>query len=299
MFVSYPKIYRLGREENDGLLDNEIVVQEKVDGANTSIWLEDGVIKMGSRTRLLGDESFNGFCEYVREHEGIVKLLADFPQMRLFGEWLVRHTISYKETAYKKFYIFDILFDGNTWADQEKVQQIALDYGIDYPQVFMRGKLTEEEIKAFVGKTNLGDKGEGVVIKCVTFVNKFGDHSYAKIVTEKFKENNALIFGGNNKHSDTYQEMRVVNKYCTLSRVEKIIHKIQPEIDRRISIEHTPRIANSCYHDMLTEEIWEIQNSVAKVDFKVLKRLCTKKFIQIFHDLLNDNLSVADKGVAI
>jgi hypothetical protein len=255
MFVHYPKIYRLGKEENEGLLDHEVVVQEKIDGANTSIWLEDGVLKMGSRTRILGEESFNGFCEYVRSNEPIMKLLADHPEIRA----------------------------------------IAGMYDIPTPQIFIRGKFTEDQIKEYVGKTNLGDKGEGVVIKCVGFVNKFGDHSYAKIVSEKFKENNALVFGGNNKFSDVYNEMRVVNKYCTLSRVQKIMNKIQPEVNKRLDFEHTPRIANTCYHDMLTEEIWEIQSVVAKVDFKILKRLCTKKFIQIYHDILNDDLSVADQ----
>lgn len=291
MFVSYPKIHRLGKEETEGILDFEVVVQEKVDGANASIWLEDGEVCTGSRRRKLENESFNGFCDHASKHEGITKLLTDFPEYRLFGEWLVRHTIHYKETAYKKFYLFDILV-GDTWLDQREVQAIAEKYGVPYPQVFTRGKVTEDQIKEFVGKTDLG---EGVVIKCVDFVNKFGDHSYAKIVTEKFKENNALVFGGNNKHSDTYQEMRVVNKYCTLARVMKIMNKVQPEVEKRLDFEHTPRIANSCYHDMLTEEIWEIQKVVSKVDFKVLKRLCTKKFIQIYHDVLNENISVADQ----
>lgn len=293
-FLSYPKIHRLGKEENDGILDNEVVIQEKIDGANTSVWIDEGVIKMGSRTRLLGEESFNGFCEYINANQGIKNLLTDFPEYRLFGEWLVRHTISYNELAYKKFYLFDILAD-DKWFDQKKVQDIAEIYGIAYPQVFFRGVTNQESIKEFVGKSNIGDHGEGVVIKCAGFVNKFGDHCYAKVVTEKFKENNALVFGGNNKHSESYQEMRVVNKYCTLSRVQKIMNKLQPEINKRLDFEHTPRVAGTCYHDMLTEEIWEMQKVVTKVDFKVLQRLCYKKFIQIYHDILNENISVADQ----
>lgn len=296
MFVSYPKIHRLGKEETDGLLDLEVILQEKIDGANTSIWVDDGVIKRGSRRRDLGDEGFNGFKEYVDNHEGIKKFLFEHPDLRLFGEWLVRHTISYNELAYKQFYLFDIQTDNGQLLDQVDVKDFADYYGIKYPQVFGRGIFTEEQIKDFVGKTNLGDKGEGVVIKSINFINKFGDHSYAKVVSEKFKENNALVFGGNNKHSETYNEMRVVNKFCTLARVKKIMHKIQPLIEKRLDFEHTPRVANSCYHDMLVEEIWDIQKSVSKIDFKVLKRLCSKKFIQIYHDVLNNNLSVADKG---
>ena len=106
----YGKIHRLGKEETDGILEGSCSIQEKVDGANTSIWLEDGVLKMGSRTRVLGEEEFNGFVPYVKAHAGINLYLQNYPNDRLFGEWLVRHTIAYKETAYKKFYLFDIFF---------------------------------------------------------------------------------------------------------------------------------------------------------------------------------------------
>ena len=147
----------------------------------------------------------------------------------------------------------------------------------------------------FVGQSNLGKDGEGVVIKNPTFINQFGDYSYAKVVTQRFKETNAITFGGNNKHSETYWEMFIVNKYATLARVKKIMNKIQPTIDKRLDFEHTSRVAGTCYHDMLTEEIWDIAKKAAVVNFRQLKRLASKKFIQIYHDVLREDVSVADK----
>ena len=239
-FKAYPKIHRLGKEETDGLLEfGEVTVQEKIDGANTSIWLDEGVLKGGSRSRELGDESFNGFVEYINNHSGIMNLLTDNPTYRLYGEWLVRHTIAYKETSYKQFYLFDIWTEEGGFMPQDMVQMIAEGNGINYPQVFFTGSITAEAIQEFVGKTNLGELGEGVVIKNPSFINKFGDCVYAKVVTEKFKEDNALTFGGNNKHSDSYWEMYIINKYATLARVQKIMNKIQPEYDRRLDKEQT------------------------------------------------------------
>ena len=295
MFVAYPKIHRLGVEENEGILDNEVFVQEKVDGANTSIWFEDGVLKMGSRTRELED-GFNGFCEYVRQHEGIRKFFERYPKTRMYGEWLVRHTIAYNKTAYRQFYLFDVQTpSGEYWTTRE-VELVAESFGIRYPTIFAYGKLTEEEIREHVGKTAIGDKGEGVVIKRAGFVNKFGNHCYAKIVTQAFNEDNALVFGGNNKHSETYWEMFVVNKYCTLPRVQKVMNKLQPIIEERLDFKHTTRIAGTCYHDMITEECWEIASKVPILDYRQLKKLASKKFIQIYHDLLNGTVSVADTG---
>lgn len=292
-FLGYPKIHRLGKEETEGILEfGEVTIQEKIDGANTSIWKDGRTMKAGSRTRTLGKESFNGFMEYIKAHKGIKRLLKEHPDFRLFGEWLVRHTVSYKETAYRQWYMFDILVK-DKWFTQDEVKKIANEYGINTPQVFYVGKADEAKIKEYVGLTDLGEKGEGVVIKNPEFVNQFGDFCYAKVVTEKFKEDNALTFGGNNKHSESYWEMYVVNKYCTLARVQKIMNKIQPEINEKLDKQHTPRVAGSCYHDMMTEEIWEIQDKVLELNFKKLKGLAQRKFIKIYHDILDDHLSVA------
>ena len=108
MHIKYPKIRRLGDEDNDGILMGKVYVQEKIDGANAQIWIEDGEIKCGSRTQEL-TQGFNGFVDYAKSHEGIRKCLEANPNHRLFGEWLVRHTIAYNETVYKKFYLFDVM----------------------------------------------------------------------------------------------------------------------------------------------------------------------------------------------
>jgi hypothetical protein len=295
-YKKYPKIHRLGKEETDGILDNELTIQEKVDGANCSIFWLDGKVRCGTRTRMLPeDESFNGFQEFVKANPKITNLLAARNELILYGEWLVKHTITYPDEAYRKVYLFDI-YNTTTdeWLDQPGVKMVAEELGLEYPHIFANGRLTEEQIKEFVGTSAIAPSGEGVVIKAEGFLNKFGDHVYAKLVHEKFKESNAIVFGGNNKHSETYWEMYVVNKYCTTGRVQKIMQKMQPQVDRRMDMEHTSMVAGSCYHDMITEEIWEIVKKVPALNFKKLQGLCMKKFIQIYHDILNNTLSVAD-----
>lgn len=295
-YKAYPKIHRLGKEETDGILDHEFVVQEKVDGANISIFEHEGKVRCGTRTRMLPeDESFNGFQEAVQANLQLAMFFSRVPGLILYGEWLVKHTITYNEEAYKKIYLFDIF---NTikgeFLPQNTVEEWARMLGLEYPHVFTTGKLTEEQIQEYVGKSMIAPAGEGVVLKAPEFVNKFGDKVYAKVVHQKFKEANAIVFGGNNKHSETYWEMYVVNKYCTTARVRKIMQKLQSETERRLDMEHTPRIAGTCYHDMITEEIWEIIKKVPKLDFKKLQGLCYRKFIQIYHDILNNTLSIAD-----
>jgi len=293
-FRKYPKILRLGVEETDGILMGKVYIQEKIDGANTQIWKkEDGTMGMGSRGREVTKEEFNGFVPYIYAHEGVFKLLEKHPEYHLYGEWLVRHSISYKETSYRKWYMFDI-FTPEGRMNIEEVYKIAEEYKIEIPQLFATiedPKLAE--IMEFVGKTNLGESGEGVVLKNFDFINVFGDQQYAKIVTEKFKEENAITFGGNNKHSDSYWEMFVCNKWMTLERVRKIMQKLQPTINKKLSIEDTARVINTAWYDLWQEESWNIQKKVPKLDFKKLSRLCCRKAAKIYKDILADDLSVA------
>jgi len=296
-YRKYHKIHRLGKEETDGILDHELIVQEKVDGANVSIFMLEGAVRCGTRTRMLPeDESFNGFQEAVKANGKITEFLQENPAVILYGEWLVKHTITYNEEAYKKIYLFDIYSTTkDEFLEQATVEHSAKKMGLEYPHIFATGKLTEEQIKEYVGKSTIAPAGEGVVLKAENFVNKYGDHVYAKVVHQKFKESNAIVFGGNNKHSETYWEMYVVNKYCTTARVRKIMQKLQAETDHRLDMKETPQVGGSCYHDLITEEAWEIVKKVPALDFKKLQGLCMRKFIQIYHDILNNSLSIADE----
>ena len=289
-------------------------VEEKIDGANAQIWMSEGKICCGSRNNTLctdvlnppeGTNYFDGFVNWCAEKEELKELFKQNPNMRLYGEWLVKHTIHYNELAYKQFYLFDITtidkkerteFEHEEFLSRDEMWTVSKEFNITTPNYHgMFKNPTLDRLMEFVGQSVLGEQGEGITIKNLEFRDKFGNQTYAKIVTEKFKENNGITFGGNNKHSDTYWEMYIANKYITLARVEKVMKKLQPLIDKRLDLEHIPRVANTVYHDMITEEIWEISKKAQAVDFKVLSRVCTKKCIQIYKDILLGTISVADK----
>lgn len=304
-FKPYNKIHALHKEECEGILEGTCYIQEKVDGANASIWLgDDGEIHYGSRSRdlFLANDNFNGFGDWVRSHPRLKELFNDYPHLRLNGEWLVRHTIGYRETSYKKFYLFDIeQGDGIICMTiaLEDMYKIANDY--DIPTVFLHGKFetpTLDLVKSFAGSSVLGEKGEGVVVKNLSFRNKFGDINFGKYVTQEFKEDNGVTFGGNNKFSETYEEMYFVNKLVNLARVEKTTHKLE-SMEGKLSEVHIPRIMGMVFHDVMTEEANDIANHLAKngadFNFKKFRELCNKKSKSIFMELLTGDVSVANK----
>ena len=69
--------------------------------------------------------------------------------------------------------------------------------------------------------------------------------------------------------------------------MKKITEKLQPEINEKLDMKHIPRICDTAYHDMLTEEIWEASKKIESINFKVLKNLAHKKAKIIYVDILN------------
>lgn len=296
MFKKYPKIYRLGKEEVEGILIGVCSVSEKIDGANVSIWVEEGEIICGSRNQPING-GFNGFTTYVKENKAIQSYLKDNPTHRLYGEWLVRHTIKYNEKSYRKFYLFDITLvsdkEDEDFRPIVEVESVAKEYGFIMPTSF--GVFTDPsfaDLKKLVGKTELGEKGEGIVIRNESFVSKYGNRMHGKLVSEDFKEDNSVAFKNNNKSADAYWEMYVAHKYITHVRVKKTMDKLYPLIEKKLDFEHTSRISSTVYNDMLVEEIWSIQKKVEHINFRKLKSICNKKAALIYKELLTKQTHV-------
>lgn len=297
-FKPYPKVLALHKEECTGILNGTCYIQEKVDGANASIWLgDDGEIRCGSRTQDVTNQGFRGLVDWARSHEGIKKLLSINPNLRLYGEWCVRHSIAYDNLSYQKFYLFEAESDDKK-IDIEEMYIIAKEY--DIPTVHLFAKIenpTLEQIQEFAGKSVLGSVGEGVVIKNFDFINAFGDHINAKYVTQEFREKNAIVFGGNNRHSETYTETHFMNEFVTVPRVQKCIHKMESMNDEKPDMKHLPQIMGMVYHDIIKEEAWEISkkctSSNTKFDFKAFQRLCYAKAKQIYIEIITNDISVA------
>ena len=91
------------------------------------------------------------------------------------------------------------------------------------------------------------------------------------MVCENFQESSKVGLVDNDNES------YIVSKYMTVGRVLKIMNKLQPEINEQLDMCHIPRICNSAYHDMITEEIWEITKKVDVINFKVLAKLAFLK----------------------
>lgn len=230
-------IHRLKVKYADGFKKSDnIVIQEKIDGANASFQYDTELdeIKAFSRNSPLSlSNNLRGFWEWTQKLNK--ELFKQYPNLRVFGEWLVSHTIPYPQDKYYNFYCFD-LYNTETeqYLSQDEVEQFCTDNSLNYTPVFYKGEfISWEHIKTFVGKTALGgEQGEGVVVKNMSRLNDTNLRLpfYTKIVSDEFAETKNL-----SKMKDTAElesrakEQELVKTIVTEARVRKLVHKLVDE----------------------------------------------------------------------
>lgn len=174
-----------------------IVIQEKLDGANSSICYDaetGSLVAFSRRNELNQNNTLQGFYDFVQTLDASIVSAALTSRYILFGEWAVKHTIRYPEDKMKQFYVFDV-YDTETeqYMPWDFTKQIAEFIGLKTVPLFYDGPfISWEHIYSFVGKTEMGGEptGEGVVIKSQDRLdNKFsGTPEYVKIVAKEFSE---------------------------------------------------------------------------------------------------------------
>ena len=214
----YDSIPRYGKQGTRDILGTEVVVMEKLDGANASFGIIDGELKMFSRNQELNEyNTLRGFYDWVRHNVDPRKL---FVSTIYFGEWLVPHTVQYKKEVQNEFYLFDIYdVKTDTYLDWNITVQVAKHLGLRTPEVFFRGELhSMTDVDKYLGQSELTDipnAGEGIVVK------DYEGQQFVKIVSDKFKETKSI----KQPSLDRTDIGTLIDSVLTPQRVEKLIHK--------------------------------------------------------------------------
>ena len=230
---------------------DEIVVQEKIDGANASFTYDPAtnkVVAFSRKNELNESNNLRGFYEYTQrlDVEGVAQMTENGRYV-IFGEWLVPHTVKYPEHEYKHFWMFDV-WDTQTenWLDYDhtRAMHVGLELvaqkthePLNFVPVFYDGPfISWEHLHEMVGKSAVGAEpcGEGIVIKNQTtmFEKEWRLPTYIKIVAEKFSE----VHTGHAKKlvdpavlAAREAERQMVATVVTERRVSKILEKMIDE----------------------------------------------------------------------
>jgi len=283
MFVKYQHLERFGTAETEGIEFGECYVFPKIDGTNASVWYENEQIKAGSRNRELSLEKDNaGFFEWVIQNKAIQEFLQEHSDLRLFGEWLVPHSLkTYRDDAWRRFYVFDVM-RGDDYLHFEEYKPLLDIYGIDYiPALFVAKNANYEqfvktlESNVFLIKDGQG-AGEGVVIKNYSYKNRFGRQTWAKIVTSEFKEKHIKEMGAMPIKGQRMIEEEIVDKYVTTALCEKELAKLEQE---GFTSNMIPRLLNTIFYNLVKEDCWNFvkEHKNPTINFRTLNHLCITK----------------------
>ena len=279
----YQHIERLGHADVAGLLDGEVIVQTKLDGASLSVALdpEKGLVIASRNTTVsVGGEpatGFRGAVEYILAHEGIRRFLNEHGGI-LRGEWLVKHTVQYDLQFYGRFYVFD--WERPTFGDAYVHPYVYIsllpNYGIDY--IGTRAVLdhpTLADIQALLpGPDEYGaEQKEGLVVKRYDFVNQWGHTVWGKLVMERPPKAPRAV-------ADLESGFVA---FATDHLVLKTIHAVAELHNEPPTVRHLGEVIGRVWYDLLREEL---------PDFVVKRRL--KQF-----DFTAARAAVADSTRAI
>ena len=283
-FRKYQHIERFGTTEVQNIELGECYIFPKIDGTNASVWLNKG-IHAGSRNRQLSIDNDNaGFCKWVNEQSNLLAYLQENPTHRLFGEWLVPHTLkTYRELAWKNLYIFDVVLDvddKHNYLHYNEYKPLLEKHNINYiPPIAVINNgsyeqfVSQLEKNVFLIEDGKG-VGEGIVIKNYHFFNKYGRQTWAKIVTSEFKERRGGIMGVPKIDGKKMVEEEIAKMYVSTALCEKVKAKI--ELDNgSFSSKEIPRLLNTVYYDVVKEESWNFVKKFNNptINYRTLQQL--------------------------
>lgn len=286
MFEKYQHVERFGHRTVEGIENGTCHVFPKIDGTNASVWWEHGRVWTGSRKRELSLDSDNhGFCKAIGSDLLVRNMLEMKPHLRLFGEWLVPHSLkTYREDAWRKFYVFDVM-DREGYLTYEEYQPILERYGVNYIPCIRIVENGTEDIFRKIAETNdylmqPGEIGEGVVVKNYDYKNCFGHTTWAKIVRSEFKEKHIKAMGPPVMLAAQETERKIANRWVTQTLVDKERAKIDTDPIQ-------PRLLSTIYHCILTEEIVDIIKKLKNptIDFRALQGCVNAKVKELASDL--------------
>lgn len=292
--VNYPKVEGWAKLRSDILLADNVVVTEKLDGANMRVMVTaEGDVTYGSRGVVLNTEDdiqhfFKGlpivWWEKRAELRSRISDLArslGAPYVIVFGEiigWRIQKRIKYlPNDSDVDFYAFDI-YAGGKFLPYSDFLRACDTVGLQHVPVLYTGspqtpefisiveRALNGELLSVVAKERRGDEtvAEGIVVRTEPLLrSSLGAWCITKIKSPNFSE------GGEKEFTVTDKQgagalLAFITQYVNLPRLENVIARLRAD---GIIDEPTPadlkHIAPAFWNDLLDECADEIQQLVS------------------------------------
>ncbi|EIJ43248.1 ATP-dependent DNA ligase [Beggiatoa alba B18LD] len=153
------------------LLNSEVIIEEKIDGANLGISVDaQGNLQIQNRGQYL-KEPFSGQFRKLKQwlaqhHYDLVNTLTH--NLILFGEWCAACHSVYYEQLPDWFLVFDVYdyYTHQFWSTTRR-NELVKTLNLNHVSCLFKGKITEQELKKLLDKQSCYSyhKREGLIIR--------------------------------------------------------------------------------------------------------------------------------------
>lgn len=275
MVPPYQKVFSLGTDFIGSILDDEVVVQEKVDGSLFGFAKIDGELFCRSKGQqvILGDNGSEMFQDGAQYINSIAETIPD--GIAFYCEYLKKpkhNVLHYERTPTNMLCLFDAFnLTTKKYYSYDELKDFADKMGIDVVPVLYKGFIkSQEEIKAFLQQDSyLGNnKVEGIVVKNYTRNFLLGGQviyaMFGKFVSEEFKEVHRKTWKSNHDSKSKWQIFK--EGYKTESRWEKAFQHLRDNGE----LENTPRD--------IPKLIIEVQKDIGEEEKEIIKKFLWQEF---------------------
>jgi hypothetical protein len=228
---AYPSVYAIGHKAIEGIFNDDVIVEEKIDGSQFSFGVLDGNLVCRSKgAELIVDAPEKMFTKAIETAKRLSATLR--PEWIYRAEFLAKpkhNTLAYNRTPKDNLIIFDICPGLESYLSPEEKRQEAERLGLECVSLLFVGKVESIiQFRAFLELASVlgGNKIEGVVIKNYSSFTKDKTIAIGKFVSETFKE----IHGGKwRKENPTSTDIitELIIRYRTPARWQKAVNHLR------------------------------------------------------------------------
>lgn len=288
---SYSKVYSMGHRETYTLLDDDVFVEEKVDGSQFSFANLDGTYHYRSKGAVIYPEAAPNLFAAAVDAVASTKL----PQGIIFrGECLnkPRHNVlAYNRVPNKHVIIFDVESPAGMFLTPADKEALCASLGFETVPLLTEGRVRDkQELNMLLSNESClgGQKVEGIVIKPKRYdlYDRNGKVVMGKIVAEAFKELHHREGNVNGTVSSSDIIVRLSEALGLPSRWRKAIQRRADKGELLCAPEDIGPLMRSINEDVFEEEEDYIKEQLYKWAKPQLQRGVTKGFPEWYKALI-------------
>jgi len=296
---SYPKVYAVGHRAVKELFEEEVIVEEKVDGSQFSFGIYDGELKCRSRGKEIDlDVPEKMFNKAIMTAKLLRPKLTD--GCKYVCEYLSKpkhNTLAYDRVPEKNLILLDICPNQEAYVSYELKAKAAKELGLEVTPLLFKGKVeTPEKVLELLDNVSIlgGQKIEGVVCKNYLRFAVDGHAMFGKYVSEEFKERHTEDWKKRHPGSKDFIAM-MGDEFHSYARWDKAIQHLKERGEYDGSPKDIGNLMKEVHVDLMEECGEEIKERLFKNAWKKIARDATRGLPEWYKEKLLASQFEGDK----